>query len=146
MTRISRRPAQTQPVAYDVSKQGADTSKKFNQQLRYSEGFRYAALAAGSNTQQNIQLNSPGKMLLGLTIIPATGSDIADTQISLTVNNNVVIKGLSAQNTNPNFVGSMIFFPAPQHLFGNDIIQLNIDHHGASPITVTANLFYVPRA
>lgn len=141
----SRQPRRTQPTGYDVNAQGAQSSKKLNENLRYTQGFYYSALAAGSNTPQTVKLNAPGKMLLGLTVIPLAASDISITLITLSVNNNNVILNTAAQNLNPSFVGNMIFFPAPQELFGNDTITLTINNQSGSAITVTVNFFYIPQ-
>lgn len=143
MTVISRRPGNTQP-SNDVNR--VNKLKVFNKNLRYVQGFR-SAIAASATTPITITLNSSGKKLLGIALIPASGtlSDIADCQVKFVVNNNNLLLNVAAQNLCPNFVQGMIFFPTPQDLFGNDSITLEITKNNAGAITLLTDIFYVPR-
>jgi hypothetical protein len=120
--------------------------KKFNAGLRVVQGFRNAIAASGTTTV-TLSLLSAGRKLLGITMVPSTGTlvTLADTQVTLIVNNFNLIIGMSANNLNPNFVGNMIFFPCPQILKGNDSISLSILKNDAGAAVATINLFYVPQ-
>lgn len=143
MTQIMRRPVRSQPNSFEATPKEVTQTQKFNKNLRYVQGFRFQ-LPQGA-TSQTIRLNSSGKELLGISIIPVTAADQSDTQISFIVNNNNLLIDTDAENLNPNFVQGMIFFPTPQPLFGNDTIQLNFTKNNVGTINVIVNIFYVPR-
>lgn len=132
-----------QPTGYGVNEQQAQNVKKFNKDLRYVQGFR-TPLNSGSNTV-TITLNAPGKMLLGVSVIPVSAADITDTQVSFSINNNNVLIGAAASNMNPQYVQGMIYFPTPQPLSGNDTIAFSINKNDVGSINVIINVFYVPR-
>jgi hypothetical protein len=119
--------------------------KKFNAGLRVVQGFRNAIAASGTTTV-TLSLLSSGRKLLGISIVPVSGTlvTLADTQVTLIVNNFNLILSMSANNLNPNFVGNMMFFPCPQILKGNDSISLSVLKNDAGATTITTNLFYVP--
>lgn len=131
-------------AGYGVTKAGANSTKQFNKDLIYVQGFRQI-VPAGATVPVKVGLASPGRWLHGIAFIPTATSDIGDTQINLVVNNNNVLTDVAAQNANPGFTQGQIFFPTPQPLQGNDTITQNITNNGSSPITVTTNFFYVPR-
>jgi len=147
MTNMTRRPRGTQPVrrvSFDGDLDRNVQQKKVNELLRYCEGFRNSISASGT-TNIDIRLNASGKKLLGIAIIPETLSDIDDSQISLNVNNNTLLRNFGAQNACPNYVQGMIFFPTPQDLFGNDVIKIDWLNNDASTFTITVNVYYVPQ-
>jgi len=127
----------------DVSYQQSQQTKSFNQGLRYVQGFR-TQIPQG-NISVPINLNSSGKALLGIAIIPVASADISDTQTTFVVNNNNLLINVCTINLNPNFVNGMIFFPTPQPLFGNDNINLNFTKNDVGTINAIINIFYVPR-
>jgi len=127
----------------DVSSRQAQQTKSFNQGLRYVQGFR-SQIPQG-NISVPINLNSSGRTLLGIAVIPVTGADISDTQITFVVNNNNMLINVNVENLNPNFVQGMIFFPTPQPLFGNDNINLNFTKNNAGTVNAIINIFYIPR-
>jgi hypothetical protein len=137
--RIARRQPGIQPSF--TPKQAAKT-KQFNQDLRMVQGFRFT-VSTGSSSQP-ISLNSSGKFLLGLSVTPANGADITDTQITFLVNNLNLLLDVSAANLNPNFVGNMVFFALPQELKGNDTMTISFNNNDASPLDLYVNIFYVP--
>ena len=141
MQKIKRRP--NGPVSYGVNAKEALETKKFNKVMRYVQGFR-TIINNGSNTL-NITLNSPGKKLLGISIVPVGTGDISDTQISLLVNNNSVLTEVASQNINPQYVQSMIYFPLPQPLQGNDNFTFTIKKNDVNTITAIIDIFYVPQ-
>lgn len=142
--RQQQKPLPSGPI---ISPQGAQDIKKFNRNLRYIQGTRLQLNASGTTSLQ-ISLNASGIQFLGFTIVPASGllTTLADTQVTLMINNNSLVLNASANNTNPNFVSNMIFFPTPQPLFGNDNIQMTFNKNDANAVFVTANIFYIPRA
>jgi len=129
---------------YGPDKKQAAAVKQFNQELRYVQGFSITTPSAGTTTT-NITFLAPGKKLLGIAIIPGSATNLADSSFTLTVNNNNVCNSMGANNANPNFVGSMIFFPTPQPLSGNDTLKLIYTNGGALSNTIIVNFFYVPR-
>lgn len=141
MTQIHRRPAGT---AYPANgAQQAAQTKSFNKDLRYVQGFRQALNQGTANV--SISLNSAGKFLLGVSVIPISGADITDTQVSLLINNNNVLLESAASNMNPIAVQGMLYFPTPQPLQGGkDIINLSIKKNDSGAINVMINVFYVP--
>jgi hypothetical protein len=121
-------------------------AKEFNQRVRYIQGFRNT-INASSSTTFTVTLNSVGKFLLGITVMPVSAllTTLGDTQVTLVVNNNNVLLATAANNMNPNFVGNMLYFPTPQPLFGNDSISITfIKNDAASPV-VLYNFFYLPQ-
>lgn len=120
--------------------------KEFNKDKMYTQGFR-TLINASTTTNVTIQLNSPGKFLLGISIIPVSGTnaDIADCQIQLIVNNNNILLNVGAPNMNPNFVQGILYFPTPQPLMGNDSISINVIKNNAANVTIVGNIFYVPQ-
>jgi hypothetical protein len=143
---IKRRPphAHVEQQPFAVSSKQSQAIKEFNKGIRYVQGF-LSTLTANSNTTVNMTLFAAGKMLLGVSIVPVTGSDITNTQITFLVNNNNLLNNVGSQNLNPNYVQGMIYFPLPQPLIGNDNIQANFTKNDAGSATVTINIFYVPR-
>lgn len=131
-------------AGYGVTKQGAQSTKNFNKDLIYVQGFRQQVLA-GATIPIAVSLASPGRWLHGIAIIPTTASDMSDTQTTLVVNNNNVLNKVAAQNANPGFTQGQLFFPTPQPLSGNDTITQTFTNNGSTPIQVTINYFYVPR-
>jgi hypothetical protein len=142
MTQFKRRPG-VQP-AFDSVNQDPKRVQKFNENLRYVQGVR-TQLAASSTSSVNTNLNSPGKFLLGLSIIPVSGtnSDITDCQVTLTVNNNNILLDCGAFNLIP--TGDMIYFPTPQPLTGKDTIKISVLKNNASAVNVIINYFYIPQ-
>jgi hypothetical protein len=143
ITTIRRRPGQ-QPASLPGAASPVNI-KKFNEGLRYVQGFRQA-LASASTTPITITLNAAGKRLLGFSVIPVSGtnSDISDCQVNIIVNNNNVLLNAGLQNLNPNFVQNMIFFPTPQPLTGKDTINFNVNKNNSGAVTIIINCFYVP--
>lgn len=129
---------------YEASPERVQETKDYNRNLRYIQGFR-TTVGAGATVTVEIKLKSPGRQLLGFSFIPVDGDDISDCQCTVSVNNNTTNSGIGLQNMNPNFVGSMVFFPVPQPLQGNDNIEYIILNNSASSITGTVNAFYVPQ-
>lgn len=140
-----RRPAiHGQPAnAFDVSGQQATAIKKFNENIRYIQGFR-ATIPQGTSTL-NINLNASGRFMLGVAVIPVSGADITDTTGSLSVNNNNLLLGANLANFNPNFVQGLEYIATPQPLVGNDTISWQFNKTNASTIYAYINIFYVPR-
>lgn len=144
MAVVKRRP-NTQPAGYGPSAAQASATKKFNEDLRYVQGFSNIC-GAGSSSQLTVNLNAPGKRLLGIAIIPTTNTmDISNLKITFIVNSNNVLLNVGAQNLCPNYVQGMIFFPIPQPLFGNDTITATFTNASGSSIETITNVFYVPR-
>lgn len=148
---ITRLPQRQQPVSdqrysFESTPKQVEQAKAFNKELRYIQGFRQVNIAPGATVDIQIKLKSPGRMLLGFSVIPGPGgSDISDCQATVNVNNNVMNAGMALQNMNPNFVGSMVFFPTPQPLNGNDNITFSILNNSAANVAViTINCFYLP--
>lgn len=141
MTVLSRRP-NAQPKGESEGKR----IQQANKELRYIQGFT-ATVGANASVPVPITLNSSGKKLLGISIMPASGtnSDIANFQVTFLVNNNNVLLNMGANNANPNFVGNMIFLPTPQPLLGNDSISLNVTNNTGVSRDILVNVFYVPR-
>jgi hypothetical protein len=140
-------PGKAQPnktAGYGVTQAGANSTKNFNKDLIYVQGFRQV-VAAGATVPVTVSLASPGRWLHGIAFIPTSASDISDTQLNLVVNNNNLLTKAAAENANPGFTQGQIFFPTPQPLQGQDTITLNITNNGSAPVTVTTNFFYVPR-
>ena len=139
-----RNPAR--PQGYGPTKQGIAAVKELNQNLRYVQGFQ-ATVGAASNIPVPINLNSPGKMLLGITVIPTVETaDASNLLIDLTVNSNVLLSKITSSATNPLKTQGMMFFPTPQNLFGNDTITALLTNNSGVSIPCTVNVFYVPRA
>jgi len=133
------------PATYDVSKEGLKKAHALNDNLRYVQGFR-TSLAANTTVTTQISLNSAGKRLLGIAIIPANKIiDSSDVLITLVVNNNNVILNMPVPNADPTAVTGMIFFPIPQKLFGNDIITLTYTNNSLSSMVLNASVYYVPQ-
>jgi hypothetical protein len=145
MQTLRRRP-NSQPAGYNVTGNEAKQTKSFNKNLRYVQGIR-TTIAALSTTPITISLNSPGKFLLGISLMPESGtiSDIAACQVKFVVNNNNILLNAQAQNLCPNYVQGMIFFPTPQPLIGTDSITMDVTKNNASAIVIYINVFYVPR-
>ncbi|MDW8347127.1 MAG: hypothetical protein RML94_09245 [Bacteroidia bacterium] len=120
-----------------------ERSQQLNQELRYVQSFRIS-ISNGSNSY-TVTLNSPGKMLLGVSLVPVNSSALNDTQVSLSLNNNNPLIGVAANNLNPSYVGNMIYFPVPQVLFGNDSFQFTFNKANAGSETIVLNIFYIPR-
>lgn len=140
MTEVKRRP-NGQP-AFNMKNEDAKVNNKI-----YVQGFSQV-LTASSTTPIPINLNSAGKKLVGISVIPTSGtnSDIANCQVSLSVNNNNLLLNVGLQNLNPNFIGGgMVYFPTPQALRGNDSITLSVIKNNAANVTVIINIFYVPQ-
>jgi hypothetical protein len=142
MTTINRRLPGKLPAS-NVQNQ-AQSTQKFNERMRYVQGFRYA-VTGSTQTTQKLVLNSPGKMLLGLTLIPVSAADISDIGLDFKVNNNNLLIGLSANNLNPSYVQGMIYYPLPQPLQGNDSIQATFNKSNAGDITIYLNVYYLPQ-
>jgi hypothetical protein len=121
-------------------------TKQFNERARYTQGFRQA-VAASAITSATITLNSSAMFLLGIAVFPTTAilTTLGDTQVTLVVNNNTLLYSVAANSLNPNFVQNMLFFPTPQPLQGNDVIQISFNKNDAAAVTVYTNVFYVPR-
>jgi len=132
--------------SFDVNQRQIAQTRKFNNNLRYVQGYRNS-IAGTSTTPITITLNAAGRELLGIAIFPVTGllTTLADTQIKFVVNNNNLLLNVGANSLNPNFVQGMIFFPTPQPLFGNDSISLEVTKNDATAVIIIANIFYVPR-
>ena len=130
---------------FGVTPEKTRKTRAFNDKVRYVQGFRQQ-IAGQSTTNVNITLTSAGRFLLGLTVIPLTLSDIADTQITFLVNNINLLNGVATENLNPNFTQiNYEFFPLPQPLQGNDTIQANFTKNDANTITLYINVFYLPQ-
>lgn len=143
MTVLKRRP-NVQPYGAPTPEQ-VNQLKKFNKRKIFGQGFRQQ-LTASSTTTLSMSLTSPGKELIGISIIPVGTGDMSDTQVSFVINNVNILNVTAAQNLNPNFVGGgMIYFPTSQPLTGNDTIQANFVKNDANNITVIVDVFYVPR-
>lgn len=143
MPTIRRRPTGTN---FDVSPHELKKTQAFNKDLRLVQGYRNA-IAASSTTPISISLGTAGELLLGISIMPASGtlSDIADCQITFTVNNQNLLQSVQAQNLCPNYIQGFLFFPTPQHLQGSDTLSLQVIKNNAGAITIITNIFYVPR-
>jgi hypothetical protein len=130
---------------YDVTAKELEQTQKLNENLRYVQGFR-TSLPANGIVPVQINLNSPGKKLLGIAIVPASRIiDASDVLITLVVNNNNVVLNMSSANANPLECQGMIFFPIPQKLQGNDTITLTYTSNVATPMTMNCDVFYVPQ-
>ncbi len=144
MTIVKRRP-NNQPASYEATPAQVAAAKKFNNDLRYVQGFTNTCAASSSSTL-SVTLNAPGRRLLGIAIIPTVSTtDISNLKLTMTVNNNNVLMNAAAQNLCPGYVQGMIFFPIPQPLFGNDTISIVFTNGSASGIDTITNVFYVPR-
>lgn len=130
-------------AGYDASPKQIQKTRAYNRELRFVQGFRLTVNPG--NSVNSLTLNSAGKFLLGIALIPALGGVISDTAVSLLVNNNNLLTTANAQNLNPNFVQGMIFFPTPQPLVGNDTIQLNFSKTDAGTVIIYADVFYQPQ-
>jgi hypothetical protein len=142
-----RRPASPGKTGYGVSKKHAEQVKEFNKNIVYVQGFR-TTLAATGATPINIQLNSPGKMFLGISLIPATGvnADIFDCAITIVINSLNIILNAAALNANPGFTQGILYLKTPQPLTGNDTITATITKSsGAGTPIVYLNAFYEPQ-
>ena len=143
MTTIKRRG--TGQTGFEPDKEQVAQGKAFNENLRYLQGFKQA-VGAGSTVPLQISLNAPGRALLGMAIYPTVATqDISDCTATVLVNNNNVVNNAGLQSFNPTFVGSMMFLPIPQPLFGNDTITVNLTNNSGVTVTVACNVFYVPR-
>ena len=130
---------------FSPSARQVEKTKKINEDIRYIQGFPITA-GAGATVPQKLTLNSAGKKFLGISIIPATlTTDISNCQISVAVNNNNLLVDAAAQNANPNFVQGMLFLPIPQPLTGTDIINLSVKNNSGAPVSIIANVWYVPQ-
>jgi|SRR6478752_9228723 len=144
MAKIVKRRPNAQPASFEVSPNRLQATQKFNEKIRYSQGYR-ANINNGENTIP-IKLSSSGREMLGIAIIPTgTSTDINDCQIGFVVNNNNLLTQVAANNLNPAFVQGMIFFPTPQPLNGNDTINVTVTKNNAGTIAVIVNVFYVPQ-
>src|SRR6478609_2331432 len=144
MGKIVRKRPNAQPASFEVSPNRLQQTQKFNEKIRYSQGYR-ANVNQGANTVP-IKLSASGREMLGIAIIPTGAStDISDCQIDFVVNNNNLLTQVAASNLNPVFVQGMIFFPTPQPLNGNDTINVGIQKNNAGSIAVIVNVFYVPQ-
>lgn len=122
-----------------------NAGRLLNKDLRSVQGFTTNVTGAGTFTQ-NVTLASPGRFLLGVSLIPnSTTQDISDILFTLKINNAILSIEANAQNFNPNFVGSMIYFPLPQVLIGTDTFQLVYVKAAAPAVSITCNVYYIPR-
>jgi hypothetical protein len=140
MAKALRRPG-GQP-SFDTTEESVKFTQEFNKKLRSVQGFRTLLAAGVGTTVLNVKLNSPGKFLFGLSIVPTLGADISDTQVNFTVNNKNLVTGVAANNLNPNFVQNMIFFPTPQPLQGNDQMFLEFTKNSGVASNIIVNIFY----
>jgi hypothetical protein len=131
-------------AGYGITPAKSQSTKEFNRDLLYVQGFRQA-IGAGATVLMTISLTAPGKWLHGFAFIPTAASDITDVQLTLLVNNNNVTNKIAGENCNPGFTQGQIFFPTPQPLSGNDTITLSVTNNGAASVQITANFFYVPQ-
>jgi hypothetical protein len=147
MPQLNNRRRLREPSGYDASSHEVKKIKSFNKNLRYVEGFT-RVLNAGDN-QYDIKLKSPGKRLLGISIIPIDNNttNVANCTVTVKVNNNNVLTDAAVPNLVPNYVQGMIFFPLPQELTGNDTITAVITQNTSPAPSESAviNVFYVPR-
>jgi len=116
--------------------------RDFNDGLRYLQSFRFV-IPSGASTQ-SVTLNSPGLELLGISMLPVTGSDITDMQVGLSINNNNLLVDVDGSAINPATVQGLIYMPTPQPLQGNDILKLNFNNNLAQA-TAYVTFFYIPR-
>lgn len=142
------KPANQGAAGYGVDKKQAADIKQFNKTAVYVQGFR-TTLSATGLTPVTVNLNAPGRRLLGISVFPGSGvnADIADCQLTLIVNNNNVILNMAALNADQGFVHANAYYlPTPQPLSGNDTITVNITKNsGAGTPVVYVNVFYIPR-
>jgi hypothetical protein len=128
---------------YGASPAQMQLIQNFTKQQSYTQGYRFA-FGAGI-TSQPLQLASPGKFLIGCSIIPEASSNISDTQVTLTINNNNVIMGVSAPLLNPGFIQGFLYYPTPQPLLGNDNIQVSFNKQNSGSIVLYFQMVYNPQ-
>ncbi len=144
---IVRNAPATKPVGYGVSQKKSEETKEFNRSSKFVQGYRTQLPAIGA-IPVVIKLESPGKWLLGVSIVPASGinADIADVVITLKVNGLNMLVDMAANNANPGYVQGILFLPTPQPLQGDDNITLTIEKKsGAGVPFIFTNIFYIPR-
>ncbi len=108
------------------------------------QGFR-SAIAATSTTPVTISLNASPQKLVGISLMPASGTlaDIADTQITFIVNNLNLLLTVAAQSLCPNYFQGFLYYPFDQKLRGNDTIIMQVQKNNAGAITLLSNIFYL---
>jgi hypothetical protein len=141
MTMINRRlrnlPTNGQPGGKNIN------TKNFNKQSRLIDGFKYTINAGGTSTQ-TIVLSATGRFLLGLSLIPITGSDITNMAFTFNINGLNLTNGANANNFNPANILKE-YFDLPQPLKGNDAINATFVNNGAADATLYLDVFYLPR-
>jgi hypothetical protein len=139
---IPRRGSRSNSTNADPGKR----TRAFNKDLRYVQGFQSTLVSSGT-VNVPIALNSSGRQLLGIAVIPITGTnaDLTNTQLTLVVNNNNLLLNAATANLIPNYVQNMMFFPTPQPLSGNDVITIQITNNAATTPGVLINVYYVPQ-
>jgi hypothetical protein len=139
LVKANRRP-NSQPGF--MTNESVQKGRAINENMRYCQGFRVAVNNGTSTT--NFSLNSAGKFLLGISMLPISSTALNDTAITFSVNNNNLLLNFAAPNLNPNFVQNMIFFPLPQQLQGNDSMTMQMNKSDATDIFAYVNIFYIP--
>lgn len=144
MQQIVRKRNGNSQAGREPNAQALKETRDFTKKLRVVQSFRFP-LVAGTNTPANISLNSPGKFLLGVSAVPVSAGDITDTAIDMSVNNYNLLTGVPLSNLNPNFVGSMMYFPTPSKLQGNDTFKISFNKSNPGNITCYLSVFYIPQ-
>lgn len=88
-------------------------------------GFRFG-LVAGINADLNIQISGDARTFLGFSVLLDNQTAGADpTEMTLTINNEIVISQVDPQFFSPDFMDDeYYFFPRP--LSGQDDIELSV--------------------
>ena len=107
-------------------------------------GFRYQLNGIGTSTQ-TISLPASGKQLLGISINAANIAALADTSITLKVNNRNVVNDAGANQFNANYTLGLLYYPIPQELTGKDTINVIFNKQDAGNITIYLNFVYIPQ-
>lgn len=142
---FNTRPRTMNPGSYEPSEKKVQAIKDFNNMMRYIQG-QSTLVAANASTPQSITLLAPGKMLLGITLIPSLKTiDMSSITLDFKVNNNVLLTKVNCENLNPLSCQSFIFFPLPQPLVGNDQIDITYNSLLGAAVNIVSNIYYIPR-
>lgn len=132
------------PTGYGVTDKEAEQVKQFAEATRLIQGTR-VAVPTGNSGQATITLATPGKRLLGFTIIPEAGGDLSQTQVDVKVNNYNQLNGAAAIALDPHYTFGMIYFPVPAKLTGQDTLQVLFNKSNAGSVNCIINTFYLPQ-
>ncbi len=129
----------------DISAAWAELAKAWAKKDQwYIQGFRIDV--PNGITQQQLQLSSPGRFLIGLSLTTQAQDalDALDIGFTLDVNNNSIVTDASVAMAVPNYAqGQRILF-TPQPLAGNDNIEIQFDNNVGTTF-IRVNLFYLPQ-